>query len=135
MEGLGDTFRVSLTADPVSEVQVAWHILRAAGLRERGVELISCPTCGRTEIDLIGLAAAVERELAVIQTPLTVAVMGCVVNGPGEASHADVGVAGGRGQGVIFARGKVVKKVPEADLLPQLMAQVKMAAKQKAGQG
>ncbi len=135
MEGLGDTFRVSLTADPVREVEVAWHILRAAGLRARGVEIISCPTCGRTEIDLLGLAAAVEKELAVIETPLTVAVMGCVVNGPGEASHADVGVAGGRGQGVVFAKGKVVEKVPEDRLLERLMEEVRKAAKRKLASG
>ena len=131
MEGLGDTFRVSLTADPMREVEVAWHILRAAGLRARGVEIISCPTCGRTEIDLLGLAAAVEKELAVIETPLTVAVMGCVVNGPGEASHADVGVAGGRGQGVIFAKGELVEKVPEERLLERLLEEVRKAARLK----
>jgi (E)-4-hydroxy-3-methylbut-2-enyl-diphosphate synthase len=124
MEGIGDTFRVSLTADPVREVEAAWHILRAAGLRQRGVEIVSCPTCGRTEIDLMGLLAKVEKELAVITAPLTVAVMGCVVNGPGEASHADVGLAGGRGQGIIFAKGKVIKKVPESDLVEAFMAQV-----------
>ncbi|KIX13598.1 flavodoxin-dependent (E)-4-hydroxy-3-methylbut-2-enyl-diphosphate synthase [Dethiosulfatarculus sandiegensis] len=124
MEGIGDTFRVSLTADPVREVEVAWHILRAAGLRKRGVEIVSCPTCGRTEIDLMGLLAKVKKELAVITAPLTVAVMGCVVNGPGEASHADVGLAGGRGQGIIFAKGKVIKKVPESDLVEAFMDQV-----------
>jgi (E)-4-hydroxy-3-methylbut-2-enyl-diphosphate synthase len=125
LEGIGDTLRVSLTADPVREVEAAWHLLRACGLRRRGVEIISCPTCGRTEIDLIGLLEAAEVELALIQAPLTVAIMGCVVNGPGEASHADVGVAGGRGQGVVFARGKVVKKVPESDLLAALMEEVR----------
>ncbi len=127
LEDIGDTMRVSLTADPVREVEAAWHILRACGLRRRGVEIISCPTCGRTERDLIGLLEAAERELALIQAPLTVAIMGCVVNGPGEASHADVGVAGGRGQGVVFAKGQVVKKVPEADLLAALMQEVQRA--------
>ncbi|MGD8562842.1 MAG: flavodoxin-dependent (E)-4-hydroxy-3-methylbut-2-enyl-diphosphate synthase [Desulfarculaceae bacterium] len=127
LEGLGDTFRVSLTADPVREVEVAWHLLRACGLRQRGVEIISCPTCGRTEIDLLSLLQAAEKELAKVKAPLTVAIMGCVVNGPGEASHADVGVAGGRGQGVLFAKGKVVKKVPESDLLSALMSAVRAA--------
>jgi (E)-4-hydroxy-3-methylbut-2-enyl-diphosphate synthase len=127
LEGLGDTLRVSLTADPVREVEVAWHLLRACGLRRRGVEIISCPTCGRTEIDLISLLEAAEKELASIKAPLTVAIMGCVVNGPGEAAHADVGVAGGRGQGVVFARGEIVKKVTEADLLTALMAEVRRA--------
>lgn len=127
LEGLGDTLRVSLTADPVREVEVAWHLLRACGLRQRGVEIISCPTCGRTEIELIPLLEAAEKELASIKAPLTVAIMGCVVNGPGEAAHADVGLAGGRGQGVIFAKGQVVKKVAEADLLAALMAEVRRA--------
>ena len=127
LEGIGDTIRISLTADPVREVQAAWHLLRACGLRSRGVELISCPTCGRTEIDLMGLVEAAEAALAEIKAPLTVAVMGCVVNGPGEASHADVGVAGGRGQGVVFAGGKVIQKVPEDRLLEALMDQVRRA--------
>ncbi len=125
LEGIGDTLRVSLTADPVREVEVAWHLLRACGLRRRGVEIISCPTCGRTEIDLIGLLETAERELAFIKTPLTVAIMGCVVNGPGEAAHADVGIAGGRGQGVIFAKGEVLRKVPEQELLEALMTEVR----------
>ncbi|MFH1035573.1 MAG: flavodoxin-dependent (E)-4-hydroxy-3-methylbut-2-enyl-diphosphate synthase [Pseudomonadota bacterium] len=127
LEGLGDTLRVSLTADPVREVEVAWHLLRACGLRQRGVEIISCPTCGRTEIELIPLLEAAEKELASVAAPLTVAIMGCVVNGPGEAAHADVGLAGGRGQGVIFAKGQVVKKVAEGDLLAALMEEVRRA--------
>jgi (E)-4-hydroxy-3-methylbut-2-enyl-diphosphate synthase len=125
LEGIGDTIRVSLTADPVREVEVAWHLLRACGLRRRGVEIISCPTCGRTEIDLLGLVEAAERELAAVSAPLTVAIMGCVVNGPGEAAHADVGVAGGRGQGVVFAKGEVLRKVPEDRLLEALLAEVR----------
>ncbi len=125
LEGIGDTIRVSLTADPVREVEVAWHLLRACGLRRRGVEIISCPTCGRTEVELIPLVEAAERELALVQTPMTVAIMGCVVNGPGEAGHADVGVAGGRGQGVVFARGRVIRKVKESQLLEALMAEVR----------
>ena len=131
LEGLGDTLRVSLTADPVREIEVAWHLLRACGLRRRGVEIISCPTCGRTEIDLFGLLEAAERELAVIKTPLTIAIMGCVVNGPGEATHADLGVAGGRGQGVIFAHGKVIEKVPEDRLLQALMDQVRALTREE----
>jgi (E)-4-hydroxy-3-methylbut-2-enyl-diphosphate synthase len=125
LEGIGDTIRVSLTADPVREVEVAWHLLRACGLRRRGVEIISCPTCGRTEMDLLGLVEAAERELAAVSAPLTVAIMGCAVNGPGEAAHADVGVAGGRGQGVVFAKGQVLRKVPEDRLLEALLAEVR----------
>ncbi len=132
LDGIGDTLRVSLTADPVREVEVAWHLLRACGLRRRGVEIISCPTCGRTEIDLIALVEAAEKELAFIKAPLTVAIMGCVVNGPGEAAHADVGVAGGRGQGVLFAKGEVLRKVPESDLFSALMSEVRRLA-QEAG--
>jgi (E)-4-hydroxy-3-methylbut-2-enyl-diphosphate synthase len=130
LDGIGDTLRVSLTADPVREVEVAWHLLRACGLRRRGVEIISCPTCGRTEIDLIGLVEAAEKELAFIKAPLTVAIMGCVVNGPGEAAHADVGVAGGRGQGVLFAKGEILRKVPESELLSALMNEVRRVADQ-----
>ena len=108
-EGIGDTIRVSLTADPVEEVAVAWEILRALGLRNRGPELISCPTCGRTEIDLFALLKAVEERLAATTAPLKVAVMGCVVNGPGEAREADIGLAGGRDKGIIFRKGRVVR--------------------------
>jgi (E)-4-hydroxy-3-methylbut-2-enyl-diphosphate synthase len=110
-EGLGDTLRVSLTADPVHEVGVAWEILRSLGIRARGPEIVSCPTCGRTEIDLIGLAEAVEERLRTVEKTFTVAVMGCVVNGPGEAREADIGVAGGRDLGIIFRKGEVVRKV------------------------
>ena len=135
MEGIGDTFRVSLTADPVREVEVAWQILRAAGLRSRGVEIISCPTCGRTEYDLMGLLENAEKELSAIKAPLTVAIMGCVVNGPGEAKEADVGIAGGRGQGVVFRKGEVVKKVPEADLINAFMEEVRRAEREYLGAG
>ena len=110
-EGIGDTLRVSLTADPAEEVTVAWEILRALGLRSRGPEIISCPTCGRTEIDLFALAAAVEERLAESTAPVKVAVMGCVVNGPGEAREADLGLAGGRDKGIIFRKGEVVRSV------------------------
>ncbi len=118
--GIGDTIRVSLSADPVEEVYAAKDILRAAGVRRDGPELISCPTCGRTRIDLIPLAQEVERRLEGMEKPITVAVMGCVVNGPGEARAADVGIAGGEGEGLLFRRGEVVKKVPQADLVDEL---------------
>jgi (E)-4-hydroxy-3-methylbut-2-enyl-diphosphate synthase len=124
-EGIGDTLRVSLTGDPVVEVRVAWHILGALGIRRRGVEIISCPTCGRTEIDLAGLADQVEEALSEVTEPLTVAVMGCVVNGPGEAREADVGVAGGRGQGLLFRKGEVVAKVPEKRLAEALLEEAR----------
>jgi (E)-4-hydroxy-3-methylbut-2-enyl-diphosphate synthase len=110
-EGIGDTLRVSLTADPVHEVGVAWEILRALGIRARGPEIISCPTCGRTEIDLLELAEAVEERLRSVEQTFTVAIMGCVVNGPGEAREADLGLAGGRDLGIIFRKGEVVRKV------------------------
>jgi (E)-4-hydroxy-3-methylbut-2-enyl-diphosphate synthase len=120
--GIGDTLRVSLTADPVEEIYTAKRILRAVGLRKDGPNLISCPTCGRTKIDLIGLAHQVEERLQGCTKPITVAVMGCVVNGPGEASAADVGIAGGDGMGMLFRKGKTVKKVPQDQLVDELMA-------------
>lgn len=119
--GIGDTLRVSLTADPVEEVYAARKILKAVGLRREGPELISCPTCGRTQIDLIPMAKQVEELLKGVDKPITVAVMGCVVNGPGEARHADVGLAGGKGEGVLFKRGEIVARVPEDQLVPGLM--------------
>ena len=119
--GIGDTIRVSLTADPVREVVAAKAILKAAGLRKGGVNLISCPTCGRTKIDLIGLANRVEQALAECDKELTVAVMGCIVNGPGEAREADIGIAGGDGCGVIFVKGELREKLPYDELLPTLL--------------
>ena len=119
--GIGDTIRVSLTADPVREVEAAKAILKAAGLRKGGVNLISCPTCGRTKIDLIGLANRVEEALRGCEKDLTVAVMGCIVNGPGEAKEADIGVAGGDGCGVIFVKGELREKLPYDELLPALL--------------
>ena len=118
--GIGDTLRVSLSADPIQEVYAARDILKAAGIRRDGPELISCPTCGRTRIDLIGLANEVEERLKAVDKPITVAVMGCVVNGPGEASAADVGIAGGVGEGLLFKRGEIVKKVPQEALVDEL---------------
>ena len=119
--GIGNTLRVSLTADPVEEVIAARDILKAAGLRKDGPELIACPTCGRTQIDLIGLAEEVERRLRDCQKPITVAVMGCIVNGPGEAREADVGIAGGKDCGVLFAKGKKLKTLPYEELADALM--------------
>jgi (E)-4-hydroxy-3-methylbut-2-enyl-diphosphate synthase len=128
-EGIGATLRVSLTADVLEEVKVGWAILKALELRRRGPEMISCPTCGRTEIDLIGLAQKVEKELLKIKTPIKVAVMGCIVNGPGEAREADIGVAGGKGAGAIFVKGKVVKSVKEKDILPALLKEIRKLEK------
>jgi (E)-4-hydroxy-3-methylbut-2-enyl-diphosphate synthase len=134
-EGLGDTMRVSLTHDPVAEVGVAWEILRSLGLRERGPEIVSCPTCGRTEIDLIGLAQKVEDNLRGVKETFTVAVMGCVVNGPGEAREADIGIAGGRGLGIIFRKGEVIRKVKgDENLLPEFMKEIELFLKEKRGQ-
>lgn len=122
--GIGDTIRVSLTAEPAREVLAAKAILQAAGLRKEGVQIIACPTCGRTRIDLIGLAQKVEQALAGCKKNLTVAVMGCVVNGPGEARQADIGIAGGEGCGVIFRRGEMLEKLPYEQLLPRLLSYV-----------
>ncbi len=123
-EGIGDTLRVSLTADPVDEIFVAWEILAALDLRRHGPELISCPTCGRCEIDLIPIAQEVERRLRERATPIKVAVMGCVVNGPGEAREADIGVAAGKGVGLIFAKGEELRRVPEAEIVDALMDEI-----------
>ena len=120
--GIGDTFRVTLTADPLEEIYAARNILKAAGLRREGPELIACPTCGRTRIDLIPLAQEVERRLETVRKPITVAVMGCAVNGPGEAAAADVGIAGGDGVGLLFRRGEIVKRVPQEALVEELFA-------------
>jgi len=123
--GIGDTIRVSLTADPVREVYAGYDILRACGLLRKGVSIVSCPTCGRTKIDLISLAQRAEKELADIEAPLKVAIMGCVVNGPGEAREADVGIAGGDGVGLLFKKGEIVKKLPQEALLGELIAEVR----------
>ena len=124
-EGIGDTMRVSLTADPVEEVYAAKRILQACGIRRRGVNLVSCPTCGRTAYDMIPIAEELERRLADCKKNITVAVMGCVVNGPGEASAADIGVAGGKGEGMIFRKGKILYKVPQEKLVDALMEEIK----------
>ena len=119
-QGIGDTIRVSLTGDPLEEIKSAKIILRTLGLRKGGIEVVSCPTCGRTKIDLIGLANQVEDLVADIPLDIKVAVMGCVVNGPGEAKEADIGIAGGCGEGLLIRHGEIVKKLPEAELLPAL---------------
>ncbi len=130
-EGIGDTLRVSLTAAPEEEMFVAWSILRALKLRQRGVELVSCPTCGRTEIDLIAIVEKAEALLKHVKTPLKVAIMGCVVNGPGEAREADVGIAGGRESGILFKKGKRVAKVPEGELLDRLISEIERMTGEK----
>ena len=124
LDGIGDTIRVSLTDDPVEEVYAATDILKAAGLRKEGVNIISCPTCGRTRIDLIGLVNQVDEALKDCQKPITVAVMGCIVNGPGEAREADIGIAGGDGWGTIFEKGVQVDKLPYEELLPALLRRI-----------
>ncbi len=128
-EGIGDTIRVSLTADPVEEVKVAYEILKSLYLRQKGPEIISCPTCGRCELDLIGLVDKVETKLMDMKNPVKVAVMGCVVNGPGEAREADIGIAGGKGIGILFKHGKVVKKLKERELFSELMREIKRIKK------
>lgn len=123
-DGIGDTIRVSLSAEPEEEIPVAYEILRSLELRNRGVTFVSCPSCGRVEIDVVGVANEVERRLSKVQTPIHVAVMGCVVNGPGESRDADVGLAGGKGKGVIFRKGEVVKTVPEEQFLDAVLKEV-----------
>ncbi|MGA2515869.1 MAG: flavodoxin-dependent (E)-4-hydroxy-3-methylbut-2-enyl-diphosphate synthase [Thermodesulfobacteriota bacterium] len=123
-EGIGDTLRVSLTGDPVEEVRVGYAILRALNIRKRGVEIISCPTCGRCQVDLTRLVEMVERGVEKISTPLTVAIMGCVVNGPGEAKEADIGIAGGKGVGVLFKSGEIIRKVKEKDFASVLLKEI-----------
>ena len=123
-EGIGDTIRVSLTADPVREVYAAKDILRVLGERKNGIEFVSCPTCGRTQIDLIGIASEVERRLQGIDKSIKVAVMGCIVNGPGEARDADIGIAGGKGEGIIFRKGEILRKVPEDMIVEELVKEV-----------
>lgn len=124
LDGIGDTIRVSLTADPVSEVAAGFDILKAVGIKKDCPQIVSCPTCGRTKIDLISLAEKVERELANVHKPIKVAVMGCAVNGPGEAKEADIGVAGGDGYGLIFKHGEILKKVPENKIVEELLKEI-----------
>lgn len=132
-DGIGDTIRVSLTGDPVEEVRVGWEILKAMELRQRGPIFISCPTCGRCQIDLIPVAEEVEQRLQLLSVPLTIAVMGCVVNGPGEAREADLGIAGGKDMGLLFRKGEIVKRVPQSQLADALVAEaLAMAEEQQA---
>jgi (E)-4-hydroxy-3-methylbut-2-enyl-diphosphate synthase len=128
-EGIGDTLRVSLTGDPVDEVRVGFEILKSLGLRKKGINFVSCPTCGRCQIDLIQVAEEVEKRLSGLDATFSVAVMGCVVNGPGEAREADFGIAGGRGEGLLFRNGEIVRKVPENELADALVDEVMKAAK------
>ena len=125
-EGIGDTIRVSLTSDPIEEIKVAKEMLKALGLWEGGLEFVSCPTCGRTQIKLIEIANEVERRLEGINKDIKVAVMGCIVNGPGEAREADIGIAGGKGEGIIFKKGEVIKKCKEEDLIEELMKEIEL---------
>jgi (E)-4-hydroxy-3-methylbut-2-enyl-diphosphate synthase len=131
-EGIGDTMRVSLTAHPVEEVRTAYEILKALRIRQRGINIISCPTCGRTEIDIISIAQDVEKRLGHIKEPLTVAVMGCAVNGPGEAREADVGIAGGKGIGLLFKKGEIIRKLPEAELADALVREVEKIIEERS---
>jgi (E)-4-hydroxy-3-methylbut-2-enyl-diphosphate synthase len=130
-EGIGDTFRISLTRDPVEEVRVGYEILRALNIRHRGPELISCPTCGRCQVNLFSLADKVEHHIQALETPMKIAVMGCVVNGPGEAKEADIGVAGGKGVGIIFKKGKLYKKVAENELLDVFLKELDSMVEEK----
>lgn len=125
-EGIGDTIRVSLTDNPVEEVKAGYMILKSLGLRQRGINFVSCPTCGRTQIDLIGLAKTVEKRLEDFNKPLTIAVMGCAVNGPGEAKHADYGIAGGIKEGYIFKKGEIIKRLPEEKLVDEFINLIHM---------
>jgi (E)-4-hydroxy-3-methylbut-2-enyl-diphosphate synthase len=133
-EGIGDTFRISLTRDPIEEIRVGFELLRSLRIRERGPEMISCPTCGRTRIDLFPMAEEIERVLQTMQSNLKVAVMGCIVNGPGEAKEADIGIAGGHGTGIIFKKGELWKKLPEEELLSVFLVELeKMEQERLAG--
>jgi (E)-4-hydroxy-3-methylbut-2-enyl-diphosphate synthase len=135
-DGIGDTIRVSLAASPLEEVKVGYEILKALEVRQRGVNVVACPTCGRLQIDVEGLANRLEKGLAHIKRPITVAVMGCEVNGPGEAKDADIGIAGGRGEGMLFVKGKKVRKVKEADFYQAVVEEVeKMVAEEAAEKG
>ena len=135
MNGIGDTLRVSLAADPVEEVRVGFEILKSLELRHRGVNVIACPTCGRVEIDVVRMANELEKRLGHITTPLTVSVLGCVVNGIGEGKEADIGIAGGQGAGILFKKGKLVRKVPSEELIETLIQEVELMAKEKESEG
>lgn len=134
-QGIGDTLRVSLAADPVEEVKVGYEILKSLELRHRGINVIACPTCGRVEIDVVRMANELEKKLGHIKTPLNVSVLGCVVNGIGEGKEADIGIAGGEGKGILFKKGKLVRKVPIEELMDTLIVEVEQLAKEKEAEG
>jgi (E)-4-hydroxy-3-methylbut-2-enyl-diphosphate synthase len=134
-QGIGDTLRVSLAADPVEEVKVGYEILKSLELRHRGINVIACPTCGRVEIDVVRMANELEKKLGHIKTPLNVSVLGCVVNGIGEGKEADIGIAGGEGKGILFKKGKLVRKVPMEELMDTLIQEVEQLAKEKEAEG
>jgi (E)-4-hydroxy-3-methylbut-2-enyl-diphosphate synthase len=134
-QGIGDTLRVSLAADPVDEVKVGFEILKSLELRHRGINVIACPTCGRVEIDVVRMANELEKKLGHIKTPLNVSVLGCVVNGIGEGKEADIGIAGGEGKGILFKKGKLVRKVPMEELMDTLIVEVEQLAKEKEAEG
>jgi len=134
-QGIGDTLRVSLAADPVEEVKVGFEILKSLELRHRGINVIACPTCGRVEIDVVKMANELEKKLGHIKTPLNVSVLGCVVNGIGEGKEADIGIAGGEGKGILFKKGKLVRKVPIEELMDTLIYEVELMAKEKDAEG
>ena len=134
-QGIGDTLRVSLAADPVEEVKVGYEILKSLELRHRGINVIACPTCGRVEIDVVRMANELEKKLGHIKTPLNVSVLGCVVNGIGEGKEADIGIAGGEGKGILFKKGKLVRKVPMEELMDTLIVEVEQLAKEKEAEG
>ncbi len=134
-QGIGDTLRVSLAADPVEEVKVGYEILKSLELRHRGINVIACPTCGRVEIDVVRMANELEKKLGHIKTPLNVSVLGCVVNGIGEGKEADIGIAGGEGKGILFKKGKLVRKVPMEELMDTLIMEVEQLAKEKEAEG
>ena len=132
-EGIGDTMRVSLTANPVEEIYAAYDIQKVLGMRKTGAEIVSCPTCGRTQLDLISIANEVEKRAANIDKPIKIAVMGCAVNGPGEAREADIGIAGGKGEGLIFKKGEIIKKVPQDSLVDELMKEIETLYYERIG--
>ena len=132
-EGIGDTMRVSLTANPVEEIYAAYDIQKVLGMRKTGAEIVSCPTCGRTQLDLISIANEVEKRAANIDKPIKIAVMGCAVNGPGEAREADIGIAGGKGEGLIFKKGEIIKKVPQDSLVDELMKEIETLSYERIG--
>jgi (E)-4-hydroxy-3-methylbut-2-enyl-diphosphate synthase len=134
-QGIGDTLRVSLAADPVEEVKVGYEILKSLELRHRGINVIACPTCGRVEIDVVKMANELEKRLGHIRAPLNVSVLGCVVNGIGEGKEADIGIAGGEGKGILFKKGKLVRKVPMEELMETLIAEVELLANEQEAEG